>query len=274
MSLIRAETQVEAGRGRPGKPLPETLVSSLRRAGERAPFWSDQVRGLAGLPLDTEAYEEMPLLERADLMSRPASDIASCGQSEIFGRFLTSGTTNASLSVPYSNELMAALAVHLRKIYRMLGLDATSLVALGYGNANGAAFAMHAFALRQAGVDFLHLSESDRHEAHARLAKEGATAVFAPAGYVLGLCEVERRAARRELNRLRTVLCSGMPLSDSGRGFVEETLRAEAFRCAGATEISLLACGNASTNGECTCWMIWFSPSSSEPKQRSLGRRW
>lgn len=136
---------------------------------------------------------------------------------------------------------MAALLRALFPIYSLMGLSSRSRVALGYPNVNGAAFAMHAFALRELGIEFFHLCEPNMSTAHAELSVRRPTALFGPASLVLRIAAIEDAREKRELDSLEALLCSGMPLSDSGRNFIQQTLHAETFRCAGATEISLLA---------------------------------
>ncbi|MEM9490906.1 MAG: hypothetical protein AAGC55_17290 [Myxococcota bacterium] len=181
-----------------------------------------------------------PFLERAHLAAIEPDLLVGCAESEIQAEFSTSGTTENPVRVRYTTRLFDSLAEILTRFYQRTGLGTDSRVALGYG-VDGAAYQMHAAGLRRAGIRFYAIDPADPEATHHALATGGATALFARASLALQLAALADRRPANELAGLTLVLSSGMPLSDPGRDWIDRTLGVTTLRCAGATEVSLLA---------------------------------
>ena len=218
----------------------ELVAASVRQAMTGSKYWKSNLNIARGEPLDQKFFTRIPLLSREALLNIQPSDLSSCPDREVLGQFATSGTTGLPAHIRYSKSLMECVTKILSDFYRTVGLNSRSRVALAYRE-SGAAYAMHACALTHSEIQFFALETQDPQLAYDRLVRSRATALFAPAGAILRICDVQRSKTSEKPPMPRIVLSSGMPLSESGRRFIEESLNADVLRCAGATEVSLLA---------------------------------
>jgi phenylacetate-coenzyme A ligase PaaK-like adenylate-forming protein len=233
-------TQIDPSTLYSDSALPQGLVSSLGEA-RGASYWSERFKSFATIPTSKAEFSRLPLLDRRALSSLLPSALSSCSEADVLGEFETSGTTGRPLKIRYSFQLMSSIADVLSSIYKRIGIGRHSRVALAYRSEKGAAFAMHAAALNRNSIEYFFLDVAAGTSSRELIRREKATALFGPASVVLAIADAEQVANSADSLELETVICSGMPMSHSGKQFVEGVFRCKVFRCAGATEVSLLA---------------------------------
>jgi|GEM_PF-2456197 len=189
-------------------------------------------------------YEKLPLMDKFQILDNNPFDFVSCQEKDLFGVFSSGGTAGRSKLILKDKESFNFTAnEELGIFFKAMNLNQKDRIAILATAGISSAFHKIVLGSLAYGLMIIPLGSGTDIKFTAEIMKKmNATIFWSSAIFTLALTKniVALGFNPAKDFSIKKIVCSGMPLSDNIRFFLEKTWGAEVFMAAGAAEFGVL----------------------------------
>jgi phenylacetate-CoA ligase len=200
-----------------------------------------------------EDYQKLPLMDKFQILERDPFDFIACSEKELQAIFSSGGTSGHSKLILSDYEsLNFSITQEGPRFFAAMGLTKTDRIALLNTMGIAPAGSKLLMATIHYGAMVIPIGSGMGVQFTSEIMKKmKATMFWSSAAGALALTKgiVEIGLNPKKDFCIKKIVCSGMPLPDSIRSFLEKEWEAEVFMAAGATEFGFLGFECSEHNG-------------------------